>query len=398
MRTSPPPREPATTEVWTRRFLIVLTTLGSIAIIALCLWLLSQITDAIIVFLMSALVAYLIYPLVRILRRFIPGVLAAFIIYIAIFGVILAFFYFVCLTAIGQFVVLVTSIQAQLPQLLTFVQPLIRHLQALGVTSAQINNVGQQAINYMLDLLKDLQPFLLGFFGLLLNAILVTTLSVYFLFDGPRLNSWLRTRTPAKYRNTFHVFLQTADKNLGGFIRGQLFLGVVVSTIMGVCLLIINVPYAMLLALIIFIFEFIPQIGAYISGTIVVLVALVTRGWEIGLFVALLSSFVQAILDGQILAPRIIGHSVGLNPLISIFALLVGAQLFGLIGAFLAAPVAGIIQAFVISYYAAWKERHPEQFPEQAIENAQTEPPASLQGPTETTPPPLKPEATPHDT
>ena len=79
----------------------------------------------------------------------------------------------------------------------------------------------------------------------------------------------------------------------------------------------------------------------------------------------------QGIVDGQILAPRIIGHSVGLNPIISIFALLVGTSLFGLLGAFFSAPLAGVIQSFIVVGYRAWKQEHPEEFAPQSTEERQ---------------------------
>jgi len=72
----------------------------------------------------------------------------------------------------------------------------------------------------------------------------------------------------------------------------------------------------------------------------------------------------QGIVDGQILAPRILGHSVGIHPVISVFFMFVFGTLFGLWGAFLAAPIVGIIQVFVVASWKAWQERNPEQFPE----------------------------------
>jgi predicted PurR-regulated permease PerM len=126
---------------------------------------------------------------------------------------------------------------------------------------------------------------------------------------------------------------------------------------------VIGVPYAALIGVIVFFFEFIPQIGAYISGAIGVLFAL-TAGWQTGLIYAIYVSILQGIVDGQILAPRILGHSVGIHPVISVFFMFVFGTLFGLWGAFLAAPIVGVIQVFVVSSWSAWQQREPEQFPE----------------------------------
>lgn len=67
-------------------------------------------------------------------------------------------------------------------------------------------------------------------------------------------------------------------------------------------------------------------------------------------------------IEGDILAPRILGNAVGINPIISIAAMIAGIDLFGIIGAFFAAPAAGAIQAIIVALWQQWKERHPEQF------------------------------------
>jgi len=124
------------------------------------------------------------------------------------------------------------------------------------------------------------------------------------------------------------------------------------------------VPFAILIGVIVFIFEFVPQIGAYISGFIGVLFA-ATQGWEVALIYAIFVSLVQGVLDAQVLAPRILGHAVGLHPVVSLFAMLIFGSLFGLLGAILAIPIAGVASVFVYASWNAWRESHPEQFPEE---------------------------------
>jgi predicted PurR-regulated permease PerM len=130
--------------------------------------------------------------------------------------------------------------------------------------------------------------------------------------------------------------------------------------------------------IIVFVCEFIPQIGAYIAGAIGVLFALTHGGWQPALIFAIYSSIMQGGLDGQILQPRVFGHAVGLHPIISVFALLVGLSLFGLLGALFACPAAGIIQTFVQAFWRTWREQHPEQFPTEGQKpiEGQKQPPA----------------------
>ena len=73
----------------------------------------------------------------------------------------------------------------------------------------------------------------------------------------------------------------------------------------------------------------------------------------------------QGVLIGQILGPRIIGQAVGIHPIVAIFALLAGGELFGLLGALFAVPIAGVIQALLLAFWSTWQTNHPGQFPQE---------------------------------
>jgi predicted PurR-regulated permease PerM len=75
---------------------------------------------------------------------------------------------------------------------------------------------------------------------------------------------------------------------------------------------------------------------------------------------------------GEILAPRIFSSTVGVHPIVAIFALFAGAELFGLIGGFLAIPVAGVLQQVIVAFWQRWKEKHPEKFPPEEVPIRQT--------------------------
>lgn len=115
-----------------------------------------------------------------------------------------------------------------------------------------------------------------------------------------------------------------------------------------------------MLAVFSFVMEFIPVIGVYIIAVAIVAVAL-TQGLVTGLL-ALIFVIILQTLENNILSPRILGQSVGIKPIVTIFALISGTELFGIVGALFATPVAGVLQAIVIVLWSHWKEAHPEQF------------------------------------
>jgi predicted PurR-regulated permease PerM len=67
--------------------------------------------------------------------------------------------------------------------------------------------------------------------------------------------------------------------------------------------------------------------------------------------------------ESEIVGPRIVGNAVGLHPIIAISALIAGVELFGILGALFVAPVVGVLQAVIISFWKEWRVTHPEQFP-----------------------------------
>src|SRR5579883_563802 len=357
--------------IWARRFFIMLTILGWVAFIAIIFWGLGKIITPIILIGFSALLAYLLFPLVRFFQRHMPRALAILLSLFVTLVVIGLALYFIIAAAVQQFSLLVGSVQdlIQHPEHNRLYQLALDKLERVGVSHDQALISGQQILNYVQQTITNVVPILSSVFVAILSLLLVATLAVYFIVDGPRVVGWLRYKTPLKYRGFINTLLDEMDHSLGGFVRGQVLLATIMAIVMGIGGFIIGVPYVFLLALIVFVCEFIPQIGAYISGAIGIGFAL-THGWQVALIYGIFASVMQAGLDGQILAPRILGGAVGLHPIVSVFVLLVGLDLFGLLGALFAAPVAGIIQTFVRAFWATWREQHPDQFPEEHVEKS----------------------------
>ena len=368
---------PSPTRLWQRRFFIVLTILGWLTLAVAIIWAVGQILTPLLLLGFSALLAYLIYPLVRVFARLMPralAIVASLLLLLVVMGLVL---FFVVAAAVQQLALLIGVVRDLFlhPEKHAQFQAALNELSTLGVSKGEVRLSGQQISSYLERAISGIAPIVGSIFFVVISLFLVATLAVYFMIDGERFNSWLRQKPPLKYRGVITMFMDELDHSLGGFVRGQVLLGTIMAVVVGIGAFIIGVPYVFLLALIVFVTEFIPNIGAYISGAIGVLFAL-THGWQVALIYLVFSTVMQAGLDGQVLAPRILGHSVGLHPILSVFALLVGTALFGLLGAFFACPAAGILQTFVRAYWDTWRERHPEQFPLDV-----QEPPLEVAGP-----------------
>jgi predicted PurR-regulated permease PerM len=191
--------------------------------------------------------------------------------------------------------------------------------------------------------------------------VVTLIISIYFVANGPRVGLWLRSGLPINIRPRAVFILDTINRVIGGYIRGQLTLSTLIGVLVGASMYVLQIPYAILLGLLAFVLEFIPFLGVLISGATCVLIAL-TQGVGNALIV-LVVFVVLHVIEGDVVGPRIVGSAIGLHPAISIIALIAGAELFGLWGALFASPIAGVAQAVTVTFWREWKNAHPEQFP-----------------------------------
>ena len=183
-----------------------------------------------------------------------------------------------------------------------------------------------------------------GFAGI---AFLLFALFFY-LKDGPRIAGWIRSLFPAGLRERAHGIGDLVWFTIGAYIRGLLVIGLADAVLIGIGLLVLRVPLALPLSVLVFFGALFPIVGAFLAGTVAVLVALATNGLGAALAVLALIVVVQQ-LEGHILTPIMLGRATELHPLAVIAALTTGAVLFGVLGAFLSVPIAASI-ARAVSY------------------------------------------------
>jgi len=163
------------------------------------------------------------------------------------------------------------------------------------------------------------------------------------LIDASNVRRQILGLFPVRRRAKVHAIIDAIDGVIGGFIRGQLIDGAIVGLMIFVMLIATHVPYALLIGIAAGLLNFIPYAGAVIGFIPSVILALAYNGPGNALLVALLFAVIQQI-DGNFVAPKVLKDNVGLSPLYIILAILIGSELFGLIGTFLAVPVAAMLR------------------------------------------------------
>ncbi|MFN2460851.1 MAG: AI-2E family transporter [Candidatus Velthaea sp.] len=297
----------------------------------------------------SVFFAYLVYPLVRRLNVELPLIWSILIVYafIALLGTLLVAVIVPPLAdefqRLGQQIPSFVH-QAQV-QLTNPTNPLLRRIPAssrlyLASIPAQFGTIVQ---TYGFDAAQKTLTIVLSTVSILATAIIVPVLSAYMLLDADNVKRQFLGLFRAQQHDKVNTIIDDLDKVVGGFIRGQLIDGAIVGIMIGVMLTFMHVPYALLIGFAAAILNFIPYAGAVVGFVPAVILALFTNGIGNALIVAGLFAVIQQI-DGNLVAPRVLKENVGLSPLYIILAILIGSELFGLVGTFLAVPVAAMLR------------------------------------------------------
>lgn len=372
-RPAPSSGAPLALTVWIRRLIIALTILAWLAIGVVVLAVVGHMIGTLILLIAGGLLAYVIYPLVLLLQRFMPRVLAIVAVYLVGLSALAFLLYNVASAVVQQCVSFVLYFQYLLtPQGQRELQPIIDTLNKLGISQDQLTALGEQVVGQLQGLVTQIFPVLNGIINLIISVIVVAVLSIYFLLDGERIISWLRYKTPLAQRENISFLMSTMHRTVGGYFRGLLLLSTIGGVSTWLMLSLLGVPYAALLAVVMFVFLFIPVIGGAVAGVLCILLSLL-QGWVTALIVTIFVILLLQVLIGEILAPRILGDAVKIHPVVAILALFAGMELLGmgLLGGFIAVPLAGVLQSILVAFWGRWKETHPEEFPPQPVGNKQ---------------------------
>jgi predicted PurR-regulated permease PerM len=316
----------------------------------LTFWLLYRLRDVLFLFFVAIVLGTAIRPSVDWLhRRGIPRATGIIIIYILIAGLVVGFLAMILPLLADQ----ATEISRTVPEYYaSFRSALInsdnRLLQNIGWripsqitvlfnrgsnTEEMIDQVGQTLL-YTNLILKGI----LGTLGVFL-------LAYYWTQEGNLiLRSLLRIMPPQRKKN-IREFLQLAESKLGGYVRGQGLLCVAVGVTAFISYLLIGLPYTLVLAIFAGVMEMVPVFGPALGAVPALLVALSIDPSK-ALWVVIATSVIQ-LLENAVLVPRIMKHSMGVNPIIVLLSLIAFGSVFGFIGALLALPLAAIIQLLV---------------------------------------------------
>ncbi|MFQ6194229.1 AI-2E family transporter [Streptomyces sp. NPDC000405] len=331
-------------------------------VLAGTLWVLMRVISAVrlvvLAFVAGLLITALLQPTVALLkRRGAPRGLATALTFLS--G-------FVVMGLVGWFVV--WQVTENLDDLSKQVQHGITELKRwllnspFHVTQGQINNIADKLSEAIGTSTKDITSA--GIEGVqviieVLTGILLAMFSTLFLlYDGPRIWQWLLKLVPEAAREGVAGAGPRAWATLTAYVRGTVIVALIDAIFIGIGLYFLKVPMYVPLAVFIFLFAFIPLVGAVVSGALAVVVALVTRDVFTAAMVLVVVLAVQQI-EGHVLQPFILGRAVRVHPLAVVLAVAAGSMTAGIGGAVVAVPLVAVTNT-VVGYLRAYaKEETP---------------------------------------
>jgi predicted PurR-regulated permease PerM len=315
-----------------------------------------------LIFAVAAVIALILNPVVAFLqRRRLPRGLAVLAVYLAFF-----------LTVAGVGILLATPASNQVKTFNRDIPALVRSAnKSLGEAQrffdrqgvhVQIVKPGKTALQTLQENVSKGSSTIVSFTGDLLKTIvstgfaliLVFVLSVYMLIYGERIGALMRSIMPAGDGTPEDDYPLRVQRAVSSYVRGQLLFSVVMGTGAGVSLDLLGVldvvpagrTYAVAFGVFFGLMELVPFVGPVLGAIPPILVALFQDPLT-GLWVALLFLALQQV-EGHVVAPQIFGHSLRINPLLVIFALTVGGEIYGVIGALIALPLAAVVRETVM--------------------------------------------------
>lgn len=313
-------------------------------------------------FVTGFILAYLLDPAVGRLQalrpagRTIPRAAAAMLVLLVFVGACAGLILAIAPIIESQISQLVQRLPALADSALPLLQRLLDRLTGRFDVSGVVDSLGQRAIAWASDSIGPIIAGGLGVFNII-NFVIVTPIVAYYLLrDWPAIVSTVQGWWPRAQFAAFQQVAQDSDAALGGFIRGQSLVCLVLAVFYAVGWSLVGLDYAIILGLLAGVFGFVPFLGVIVAVALSLMVGLGQFGLDwLQLFLIVAVFQVGQLLESAVLTPNLIGDRIGLHPVWVLFSVFAGGAVAGLAGVFLAVPVAAVLGVIVRAMLAHYK-------------------------------------------
>ena len=326
------------------------------ALVAAALVFLFAVRAIVAPFLWACILAYLLNPVVKLVCRYlrVPRIVAVTIIYLAL-GSAIAWMW---ITTSPHLVSQIEGLGEALPGLVDQLAVLLASAESIVVFGFEVDirplvaDIGPALNDLVTEATQRLLETAVVVLELVLHFLLTVVATFYLLIDLDRLGGLVRRQIPARFRAEFGPLAQRIDQIVVRFIYGELALVVIMSTVTYIALTILDVRFALVLAIATGFLELIPYVGPITAGGLAVMVSFGQTppfGWTPLVYGAVIAVvyFVLRHAEDYFVIPNVLGRVVKLHPVLTMFAIFSGAVLGGIMGMLLAVPIAAILRLIV---------------------------------------------------
>jgi predicted PurR-regulated permease PerM len=332
-------------------FALLFIVLGDIGIVF------AQFADLILVFFLAWLLAFMLSPLVTLLRSAVPILSragAVVIVYLFLFAGILVVSVLVATALVGSITQLIASLPGLRANLPAILAPWQERIDAFGLFHvdivAQANTFLDNLNSYASQLVGPLQSLAVACVGAIGNLLLVIVLSLYMVADRERLLAFMFRMVPRGAQAEARILEEAVARSFGGFLRGQAITGLIFALISLIASLVFGLDYVAVTTAAAGGFMAIPFFGPFVAWVPPVLVAFLFKPDAVlGTFLVVGIGWVVLL---NVLQPRIMGDALRIHPIVVLASVFIGLKLAGIGGAIFGIPIAAVMSALFLHLLA----------------------------------------------
>ena len=348
-----------------RRWLDALLILATIAVGFVVVGFVGQLFaaygDIILVFFLAWLVSFILTPATVALEGTVKGI-PRVVAVVAVYGVVIGAFVVILLLAANALVVSITDFIESAPRirddLPSILAPWQARTDALGL-AVNLVALGEQFLDnlsiYAAALSGPLQQVAFASLGVLGNGLFVVILSLYVSIDRERIMSFLYRLVPPGWEAEARLFQVSLYRSFGGFLRGQVAMGLVYAAVAALTSLILNLEFIPVTTAAAGILMAIPFFGPFVAWAPPILVAILLNPDATLPAIALMVAGWMVVMN--VIQPRLMGDAVGIHPIVVLGSVIIGSRVAGVPGAIFGIPIAAVLSAFFFHFFSRASDR-----------------------------------------
>jgi predicted PurR-regulated permease PerM len=315
--------------------------------------------DILLLFFLAWLLSFALLPLINAVARVpkLPQAGAVIVVYLAIVGVVLGLIIQLSsslVTSISEFLRNAPTFEAQLTAVLADLQA---RLAAFGLSVdlvSQASQIVQNLRQFADSLIQPLQSVAVASIGVFGNILILVILSIYIAVDRGEIVAFLYRLVPPAYVPQARMLQASVSRSFGGFLRGQVLMGVLFAVFTGAVNIAFGLPYAAVTTVAAGLLQMVPFFGPFVSWAPPVLVAVLIPNGPV--LPVLILMAIAWFVTMNIVQPRLMADSVGIHPIVVLGSVVVGLRVAGIAGAIFGIPIAAVISALFFHWVARSRE------------------------------------------